>query len=298
MRFLLGAGFVAAGLAVGAMGLLHAAATSQQDILSPSDPSMAAETHAAAPPVSVVVTLPAKGSSLAHPVALAPDAGLKDQSSGPSIVHRLQGELVRVGCYDGAVNGIWGEPSRQAMKAFIEQVNARLPVDKPDPVLLALVQGHQGRACGSCPTGQEASADGRCSPAAVVAMLEGKNTLLSQEAPTPTVSEERPLPVIGSRHRPERRNARRVAPIEGRMSIGAGAIAASPPVERRTAKLAAADPAPAPAAPPAMQPRRERRAARHASMRSRAYLRPMRPSRYAYRPFRRAGGFLASLFSF
>ena len=91
MRFLLGAGFVAAGLAVGAIGLLHAAATSQQDILSPSDPSMAAETHAAAPPVSVVVTLPAKGSSLAHPVALTPDAGLKDQSSGPSLVHRLQG---------------------------------------------------------------------------------------------------------------------------------------------------------------------------------------------------------------
>jgi hypothetical protein len=280
------------------MGLLHAATTPQQDIFSSSDPSIAAETHAAAPPVSVVVTLPAKGYSLAHPVALAPDAGLKDQSSGPSIVHRLQGELVRVGCYDGAVNGIWGEPSRQAMRAFIEQANARLPVDKPDPVLLALVQGHQGRVCGGCPTGQEASADGRCPPAAVVAMLEGKNTLLSQEAPTPAVSEERPLPVVGSRSRQERRNPRRVAPIEGRMSIGAGAIAASPPVERRTAKLAAADPAPAPAAPPAMQPRRERRAARHASIRSRAYLRPMRPSRYAYRPFRRAGGFLASLFSF
>jgi hypothetical protein len=294
MRFLLGAGFVAAGLAVGAMGLLHAAATPQLEIISASDQSTAAEAQAAAPPV--VVTLPAKGAALARPVALTPDADPIDQSSGPTLVHRLQGELVRVGCYGGAVNGTWDEPSRQAMQAFIEQVNARLPVDKPDPVLLALVQGHQGRACGSCPSGQEASADGRCPQAAVVAMLEGNNTPLSQEAPPPAVAAERPLPAVGSRHRQERRNARRAAPIEGRMGIGAGAIAASPPVERRTAKLAAADPAPA--APATMQPRRERRAARHASPRSRAYLRPMRPMRYAYRPFRRAGGFLASLFSF
>jgi hypothetical protein len=49
------------------------------------------------------------------------------------------------------------------MKAFTEHVNARLPVDKPDPVLLALLQSHQGRACtASCGEGQTLLADGRC----------------------------------------------------------------------------------------------------------------------------------------
>ena len=37
------------------------------------------------------------------------------------------------------------------MKAFTTRVNATLPVDKPDHILLALVQGHQGVACAPKP---------------------------------------------------------------------------------------------------------------------------------------------------
>jgi len=64
-----------------------------------------------------------------------------------SLVREIQRQLIRVGCYHGEVSGKWGSQSRLAMQAFTEQVNAKLPVDRPDQILLRLIEGHQGRAC-------------------------------------------------------------------------------------------------------------------------------------------------------
>lgn len=64
-----------------------------------------------------------------------------------ALVRSLQFELKRVGCYSGEVNGVWTTSSRMAMKSFTERVNASLPIDNPDPVLLSLVKGHQDQAC-------------------------------------------------------------------------------------------------------------------------------------------------------
>ena len=289
MRLLVGIGLIVAGLAVAAGGLLRAEAPTAQEIASPRSPMQVAAA-AATTASPVVVTLPTKAPSPVHPPALAPAEGSKGQGE-PGLVHKLQGELMRVGCFSGAVNGIWTAPTREAMKAFLEEVNARLPVEKPDTVLLALLHGHQGRVCGACLAGQQPSADGRCPPVAIVASLDGKAT-----PQAPTVAELVPPPVVAPRQRQERRSARRGPPIEGRMGIGAGAIAGPPAVEPRPAKVAAADPNPS--TRHAAEPRRERRAARHAGPRSRAYLRPMRPARYAYRPYRRSGGFLAGIFGF
>ena len=61
----------------------------------------------------------------------------------------LQAELKRVGCYRGAIDGDWGPMSRRAMAEFASRVNASLSVDRPDPLLLRMVQGHQGQACSS-----------------------------------------------------------------------------------------------------------------------------------------------------
>jgi hypothetical protein len=56
------------------------------------------------------------------------------------------------------------------MKDFTDWVNASLPVDRPDPVLLAMLKNHQAKACGaSCPAGQSLASDGRCLPIAIVA---------------------------------------------------------------------------------------------------------------------------------
>lgn len=68
-----------------------------------------------------------------------------------SLTRALQAELRRVGCYEGDITGYWDARSRTAMKSFTERVNATLPVDQPDQVLLALVQAHQGKACDVAP---------------------------------------------------------------------------------------------------------------------------------------------------
>jgi hypothetical protein len=79
-----------------------------------------------------------------------------------ALARALQRELRRVGCYGGDVNGVWTTSSRMAMKSFVDHVNAALPIDDPDQILLSLVQGHHGTACGSpCPP-EQAADGGRC----------------------------------------------------------------------------------------------------------------------------------------
>ena len=88
-----------------------------------------------------------------------------------TIGHQLQEELRRVGCYRGELNGVWATSTRRAMQEFLERVNAVLPIDQPDGILLALVQGHQGKVCGApCPAGQGLSRDTQCVPNAILAM--------------------------------------------------------------------------------------------------------------------------------
>ena len=113
--------------------------------LPPRQPVEAARSHQAA----MVITLPARQAMpAAKPQAPQQLPVALPQSGEPgSLVRQLQGALKRVGCYDGEVDGVWGSSSRLAMKAFTERVNAKLPTDKPDHILLALVQGHRDRVC-------------------------------------------------------------------------------------------------------------------------------------------------------
>ena len=92
-----------------------------------------------------------------------------------SLARELQRELKRVGCYDGAINNSWTNSTRTAMKAFTNRINAMLPVDKPDQILLALVQDHRDRLCDvACPAGESLTKDGRCLPNAVLARATKK----------------------------------------------------------------------------------------------------------------------------
>ncbi|MEQ1696434.1 MAG: hypothetical protein ABL901_11395 [Hyphomicrobiaceae bacterium] len=118
-------------------------------------------------------------------VTVAPESALpkKLTSSKPSsdeqrqsLVRDLQAELKRVGCYDGEPNGQWGAASKRAMASFTERVNASLPFEQPDFILLTLVQGHKGRACGQeCPAGQGMANTGRCMPNSILAQAERSN---------------------------------------------------------------------------------------------------------------------------
>src|SRR5262249_2474405 len=78
-------------------------------------------------------------------------------------------ELARVGCYDGEINGVWTPTTRQALKAFLDRLNAILPTSAPDPVQLAMLATARGRVCGvACPAG-ETLEGGRCIPSVVLA---------------------------------------------------------------------------------------------------------------------------------
>lgn len=124
--------------------------------------------------------MPATRSANAH----VPDQPRFDDPT--SVVSSVQSELKRAGCYRGPVNGVWSPATRKAMAAFTERVNARLPVDRPDPVLLALLQSHPGMVCAAdC-------ADAACAPSerplprkAEVASIETGATAESREPPPP-----------------------------------------------------------------------------------------------------------------
>lgn len=70
------------------------------------------------------------------------DAEARDQ-----LVRDIQYELKRAGCYDGDVSGAWNNTTRQAMQTFTQRMNAALPVDQPDYVLLTLLQAQKAQSC-------------------------------------------------------------------------------------------------------------------------------------------------------
>jgi len=82
----------------------------------------------------------------AEPVQLAA-AQPGDRATQSRLVVDLKRELARVGCYDGALSAHWDRHARRAMSRFVAEVNARLPTDRPDFILLALVRGQDTRVC-------------------------------------------------------------------------------------------------------------------------------------------------------
>jgi hypothetical protein len=117
--------------------------------------------------------------------------GVVGPGSDPAALAReLQRELKRVGCYSGDLDGVWSTASRRSMKTFTDRVNATLPVETPDPILLSLVRAHRGDACGKpCPAHESLAEDGRCLPTAVLARLNKKG------APEPVAARGKEPPV-------------------------------------------------------------------------------------------------------
>jgi len=96
----------------------------------------------------------------------------------------LQNELRRVGCFDAETTGTWGAASKKAMSDFLVRVNATLPFDAPDVILLTLVRGHAGKACGvGCAAGQMSLSNGKCIPALTLAQGRKVPKVLAAAAP-------------------------------------------------------------------------------------------------------------------
>lgn len=126
--------------------------------LAPNETPTATETNdrAASEQLAPAPTIINAGSTALATLPRMTGSGLYDAarvnahtSSRPTIamIRALQRELARHGCYNGAIDGDWGPASRYAASVFTQAVNAALPTDKPDVVLLALARRHYGGAC-------------------------------------------------------------------------------------------------------------------------------------------------------
>jgi hypothetical protein len=129
--------------------------------------------------------------------APAPEPSTAVPGDRDGLARALQRELRRVGCYAGAIDGTWGDAPRRAMRAFLADINASLPVEQPDDILLRLLRGQERRVChAACPeewaTAEGCTADGR--PAGASARSVPEATVAAGEArrepPAPPIAAE------------------------------------------------------------------------------------------------------------
>jgi hypothetical protein len=196
----------------------------------------------------VVVTLAPRQSEPAAPMLQKAGAVPRDRDA---IGRELQKELKRVGCYEGELNGAWTPSTRQAMKAFTDRVNATLPTDEPDSILLTLVQAYQDKVCGKlCPAGQGLSEVGRCVPTAILARAAKKG---AAPVTTAMVPAEKPMPAITAWSTTTTATAAAPAPTPAAAPAGT-----PPPTDGRMALAGPATPEATPSAgtptPPAATP--------------------------------------------
>lgn len=91
-----------------------------------------------------IAELEKRTASLAQgPASAAPT----EKQPAADVPERLQKELKRVGCYDGAVDGVWGEGSEAALENFGAHRGRALASFLPDDTNLAAVAAESGRIC-------------------------------------------------------------------------------------------------------------------------------------------------------
>ncbi len=219
------------------------------------------------------------------PTLVSRPAPVSSGEAHRSLTRGIQRELARVGCFAGEVDGEWTATTRAAMTTFNETIRVQLPVTGPDYILLTLLQGHTTRACGSDPAihakapaprpAPRVTSPARPEPAPVaivevprpapVAVAQPKSTSMPKpEFPTAVAADQaQPAPsqIPTAAFAP-------VAPLPGRMAVGAPPALVEPPRAAEPARLTppriVTPPQPAvrparstPVAAPAPAPRRD-----------------------------------------
>lgn len=146
-----------------------------------------AQAHAATevPKPIEVTRLAIAAAPRVQPISALPD---NRAPTSFELVNQLQSELQRVGCYAGRIDGDWGPASRFAMAEFTKSVNAVLPTDRPDEILLSLVRRHAGPACGNNPTDTIVAGTGRSQLAAAGAASSSWTVRVTSVAPSAAAS--------------------------------------------------------------------------------------------------------------
>ena len=151
------------------------------------------------------------------PSAAAPRANLPNPADRAGLARELQKELKRVGCYDGDLNGAWTAATRQAMRRFTERVNAKLPLEHPDLILLKLVQSHPANVCSSgsvkAPADEEPAQNSTPLIIGAAASATAAATALSRSEPAAPAARPTPAPAPLTEDDPRQpRSARQSGP--------------------------------------------------------------------------------------
>ncbi|HRN84569.1 MAG TPA: hypothetical protein PK857_07090 [Hyphomicrobium sp.] len=124
---------------------------------SASDVEIRAKTVAVKGPVfTPVVATPAAARDASPSAAPVHSVVPPLADDARDLTRAVQTALKDAGCYHGAVDGVWAGQTTAAMEEFTRRVNARLPVEEPDAVLLALVETHDDVSCAVENAGEEA----------------------------------------------------------------------------------------------------------------------------------------------
>ena len=175
-----------------------------------------------APPATTVTSLPA----LRYMIPTQTDGARSLE--GEFLAKELQRQLRRVGCYGGDITGGWSQSTRRAMQTFLNRVNATLPLDQPDDILLAMLQSYPDKTCNKpCSSGEKPAPDGGCVP----------ETL---GGPSIKAPDARPVPRITSWIATETAAANDGMPTVYKMyraPLTAAPVRPSPPPKRETATV-------------------------------------------------------------
>lgn len=105
---------------------------------------------------SIVIDWPRKPLFTALPTQPYPNGrNLRSVSKG-RLVTELQSELRRHQCYEGRITVTWDRSTSQALVMFLDKLNARLPVKRPEGIHLVLLRNTKRVACDAhAPDGRE-----------------------------------------------------------------------------------------------------------------------------------------------
>jgi peptidoglycan hydrolase-like protein with peptidoglycan-binding domain len=98
--------------------------------------------------------------STSPPPQIAPAAPAENRE----LARALQRELKRVGCLDAEADGVWGDKSRSALKAFARHANLSVGGEEPNVALLDAAQSRKSRVCPLVCGEDERAVGERCVP--------------------------------------------------------------------------------------------------------------------------------------
>ncbi|HWV80214.1 MAG TPA: peptidoglycan-binding domain-containing protein [Hyphomicrobiaceae bacterium] len=111
-------------------------------LLNPLPPDAPSAARVSTASQATAIAQPAVRESSA-PAAARPPA----QDATVRLVQQIQTELLRLGCYAGAVDGRWTPETQQAMHVLGERVRVLRPVETPDYIMLALARSQASHVC-------------------------------------------------------------------------------------------------------------------------------------------------------